>query len=275
MVLAIPLVKGFKLPVDCILKLTWKDIIIVGEEVLIQDYREKYTGGTHNYLRPPLREAADFIIARYQYLDKTQPDSRWKQRPLVSIPGKDKSEQKAELSKYFRQMLRAAGVTQKKLKEAIDPKKPKAEGGAGYALLSKHYDYVLRNICGVDLNSGVGHFLRAVRIHDTTTDYYRCLTDETGNHFLEVIMRRDGYADVKIDGTTAKISSVLSDDKSTRTVSILPGNTNELTGVLTKKKIFLPAGSTLVISAQNGIRGSTRFSETEHSIPEANYKVLY
>ena len=65
MCLAIPLSKGFRMPIDRILNITWKDIIIVGNEVLIQDYRKKYTGGTHNYLRPPLQETANFIIARY------------------------------------------------------------------------------------------------------------------------------------------------------------------------------------------------------------------
>lgn len=67
------LAKGFRMPIERMIEITWKDVIILGNEVLIQDYREKYTGGTHNYLRPPLRETANFIIARYNHLkEKTR-----------------------------------------------------------------------------------------------------------------------------------------------------------------------------------------------------------
>lgn len=274
MCLAIPLAKGFRMPIDRILNITWKDIIIVGNEVLIQDYREKYTGGTHNYLRPPLQETANFIIARYNYLKEKNTKTQLKNQPLVLIPDKSIKEKKASLSKYFRTLLTSAGVKKRKIDDAINPEDPKSDGGAGYALLCKHYDYVLENICGVELNSGVGYFLRAMRIHDTTTDYYRCLTDETGNHFLQVIMRRDGYAEILIDGAVAKISSVLSEDKSTQTVTVQPENARELTGVLTKQKIFLPAGSDLVVSAENGVRGSARFSSAKESA-SAEYIKLY
>ena len=273
--LAIPLAKGYKMPINRIIRSTWDDVIIIGDEVLIREYQDKFAGGTNNYLRPPLRETANFIIARYQYLKKTKSKIQLKKCPLVPLQGKSETEKKAELSKYFRETLQSVGVTRKKLTESINPENPKAGGGAGYALLSNHYEYVLQEVCGVDLNSGVGYFLRAMRIHDTTTDYYRCLTDETGNHFLEIIMRRDGYAEIKIDGNPATIKSTLSEDKTTRLANILPCNANEITGVLTRKKLFLPAGSDLILSAENGIRGAARLTEKEDVSPEADYIVLY
>ena len=62
--------------------------------------------------------------------------------------------------------------------------------------------------------------------------------------------------------------------KSNPTVTVQPENARELTGVLTKKKIFLPAGSDLVISAENGVRGSARFSSAKELAPE-EYTMLY
>lgn len=55
---------------DRILSIKWKDVLIEGNEVRICDYRENYTGGTHNYIRPPTREAADFLIEKYNELYK-------------------------------------------------------------------------------------------------------------------------------------------------------------------------------------------------------------
>lgn len=274
MILDIPLAKGFRMPITRILEITWEDVIIVGDEVLIQDYNKTYSGGTHNYLRPPLRETANFIIARYNHLLERDSKRHLKNQPLVSIPGDTETKQKAALTKHIRDMLQDAGLSVAQINTAADGDKPKASGGAGYQLLCKHYDYVLKDICGVDLDSGIGHYLRSLRIHDTTTDYYRCLSDETGNHFLEVITRRDGY-NAWTDGHPAKTSSKLSDDKATRVVTIASGGSKVQTGVLTKKKIFLPAGAELVISASEGVRGSVCFTAETAEEPAEDFKMLY
>ncbi|MGM9602428.1 MAG: hypothetical protein ACI3W5_12720 [Faecousia sp.] len=275
MCLAIPLAKGFRMPIARILEITWKDVIIIDNEVLIQDYNKTYAGGTHNYLRPPLRETANFIIARYHFLLKKENKSQLKTMPLVSIPGETVAKKKAALSKYFRTMLQDAGISAGQISTAVDPNNPKAAGGAGYTLLCKHYDHTLKDVCGVDLDSGVGCFLRSLRIHDTTTDYYRCLSDKTGNHFLEVITRRDGYREILLDGHPAKISSKLNDDKTVRTTTVASGGPKLITGVLTRKKIFLPAGSKLVFSAGEGVRGTVCFTTEHDEEMSAEYTPLY
>lgn len=271
MSLAIPLACGAGLSVIDIIDIEWQNIEITGNQVRIQDYKPNYTGGTHNYIRPPTRTAADLIIMKYNIL-VTKIGKSLKKMKVVPISGRDRKEQKANLTKYFKEMLLAAGVTQSEFALAVDPKHPKAEGGAGYKLLKKHYEYVLQDRCGVDLDSSVGCYLRGARIFDTTGDYYRALSDETGDHHLQTIMNRD-------DLFVANNGSVtLSSEKcgEMRKFSITKGPPGTLTEVLTRKKLWIPKGGEIVVCGEHyGVAGEIRFSRKKVFDNGVEYTELY
>lgn len=244
--LAIPLVKGFRMSVNRLLELTWKDIVIEGNEVRIQDYKDNYTGGTHNYIRPPLRETADIIIMKHSILKEKYGITRLKKMKVVPILDEHApdAKKKAELSKYFLKMLRGVGVTNEDLKRVKSPQKANEAGGAGYTFLCSHYDYVLQERCGVKLNSGIGCYLRGVRIYDTTSDYYRALSDATGNNVLQVIMNRD---DLFVSDVVSTIELTSKTAESGRQIIAPPAPSGTRTALSTKKRILIPKGSTIQI----------------------------
>lgn len=255
--LAIPLVKGFRISIDQLLTLTWNDIPINGKEVQILQYLPNLTGGTHNYTRPPLRETADFLLKKYRLLLKNHSENRIKKMLVVPVPGKTISEKKAALSKYFRTTLLAAGVSQADIQQAARPEETKAAGGAAYTLLCRHYDYVLKEQCEIETDSGVGCYLRGVRIHDTTNDYYRSFSDETGNHTLQTIMNRDD----RFREIPAKPPEITEQYLNGYQEVIIPSGPPETrSGVITKEPIFIPKGTIITIGGLCGVNGNISFS---------------
>lgn len=265
--MAIPLVKGFRMPMDRILDITWGEIQIEGNNVLIPDYKDAYTGGTHNYIRPPTRETADYLLEKYKLLQAEYPLSKLKKMKIVSVPTEDKKNQKSYLTAYYRRMLKAAGV------DTADLTGYKQEvGGGAYTLLCRHYDYVLRTRCGVNLDSGVGCYLRAVRIYDVTSDHYRCFNDATGLHYLQTIMDRDNI--FQAIPTTRKITTEKHTDYRTFTIPSSPPGMR--TTVVSKKRLFLPQGSTLILSSPSGLEGNLQFFLNENeTITSSDFIDLY
>lgn len=169
-----------------------------------------------------------------------------------------------------------AGVSREDFEKAIDPNKKKAAGGAGYALLCKHYEFTLQTSCGVNLDSGIGCYLRAMRIHDTTTDYYLCLSDETGNHRLQTIMNRAQCGTgAREEKNLPSISSKFIKGDSIREYSVLSGGPQEKTAVVTKKRIFIPAGSNLTLMCKNGLTGTVKFSRDPKEILKSTSQEIY
>lgn len=269
--LAIALAKGFRMSMDRILTICWKDIIIDGTHVWISDYHDNYTGGTHNYIRPPLGETTDFILTKYNQLIEKHGKTKLGKMLVVPVPGKTMGERKTTVTKYIRTMLAQAGVKKEDFEAALDKDNPKAAGGAGYQLLIKHYDYVLQEHCGVDLDSGLGHYLRGLRIYDTTTDYYRCLSDETGNNFLQRIMRRDNWVAPPLNKDTI----ICCANGETNKYTILPGGPGTRTGVVTTQAVFVPAGFEVSISAPLGIEGEIYAIETLNGSPPVKYQEIF
>lgn len=169
-------------------------------------------------------------------------------------------------------MLLAAGVTQSEFALAVDPKHPKAEGGAGYKLLKKHYEYVVQDRCGADLDSPVGCYLRGARIYETTGDYYRALSDETGNYYLQTIMNRDDFF------VTNNGPLTLSSEKcgEMRKLSITKGPPGTLTEVLTRKMLRIPKGGEIVVCGKHhGVAGEISFSRKRVRDNGVEYAELY
>lgn len=194
---------------------------------------------------------------------------------LVPVSVCSIAEKKAALTHYIRTTLRMTGVSREDFEKAVAPDK-KTDGGAGCALLCKHYEFALQTSCGVDLDSGIGCYLRAMRIHDTTTDYYLCLSDETGNHRLQTIMdRAQCGTGVQEKEYLPPISSKLLKDDSIREYSVLPGGPEEKTAVVTKKRIFIPAGSDLTLMCKNGLTGTIKFSHDPKEILKCASQEIY
>lgn len=239
MSLAIPLIKGFGASMDQILKMRWSDIVIQGNNVTIQDYKDTYTGGTHNYVRPPLRECADFIIQKYALLCEKKDPSALSKAKVVPASGK------TALTKYMRKMLEDAKVDLAAY--SAGKKKDKSAGGTGFKLLSSHYAYVLRNRCGVTPNSPVDCYLRGARIYDVTGDHYESFSDPIGQHRLQVIVDRDNLC------TPAAQSSleVTSNDENVQVeVAATSGKTRAQ--LVSSNYIFIPKGATVIIGSHHG-----------------------
>ena len=254
--LSIPLVKGFRMSIDLLLTLTWNDIVIDGNKVRILQYLPKLTGGTHNYTHPPLRETADFLLKKRQLLLEKYSEKQINKMLVVPVPGQSISAKKATLSKYFRTTLLAAGVSQSDIQQATHPGEKKSAGGAAYTLLCRHYDHVLKDRCGINPDSGVGCFLRGVRIHDTTNDYYRSFSDSTGDHFLQTVMNRDNlFCENSSENT--EITEQLVDGH--QELIIPPVSPRSKTEVLSKDLFFLPKGTRLTITSLGGVEGRVSF----------------
>lgn len=255
--LAIPLVKGFRISIKHLLSLTWAEIIINDNEILILHYLPKLTGGTHNYTRPPLRETADFLLKKHRLLLEKYSEKRVKNMLVVPVPGTTISKKKAALSKHFRATLLAAGVSQSDIQQAARPEEKKAAGGAAYTLLCKHYDYVLTERCDVVLDSGVGCYLRGIRIHDTTNDYYRSFSDPTGNRFLQTIMDRDDCFR-EVPAQLPEITEQYTNGQQELIFPVGPSETRS--GVISKEPIFIPKGTIITIGSPCGVNGNVSFN---------------
>lgn len=268
--LAIPLVKGARLSMERLLTITWGELEIAGDEIRIQEYKDNFSGATLNYIHPPLAETTHFLFQKLKILQKIVSQRKLNKLKLVPIGG-SKKEQKAILTKYFRDTLRQVGVNENDFKRASDVNNPKATGGAGYTLLCKHYDYVLQNRCGVDLSSGVGAYLRGMRINDVTTDSYRSLRDATGNHFLQTIVRRDQFF-----FSSGEVNPSIETEEAggTTITTINPGDSPHLMGAISKP-IFLPTGSKMVIEGDSGVMGTVSFSTSQAKRASSAYIKIF
>jgi len=244
--LAVPLVKGFRMPMRRLLELTWADIQIDEDGVRISDYHDTYTGGTYNYTRPPLRETADFIKIKFGALCERCSLSTLRKRHVIDMGDIPEKKRQAVLTKYIRDTLLEAGVSVADLQQvAMQSTDPKAPGGSGHKLLCQHYDHVLQTRCGVNLDSGLGHFLRGIRIYDTTNDFYRSLRDATGNDILQEIMARDNlFVSVDKSQHYELTSRTLENG---REITAPPAPPGARTAISTKKHILVPKGSLIVI----------------------------
>lgn len=258
--LAIPLVKGCRMRMDRILKITWGEVEVEGGQIRIAEFKDKFTGATLDYIRPPLGESTGFLLQKLTALQQMLSPRKLKKLRLVPLKGSEK-EQKAVLAKYFRQTLQQVGVGSEDFARAVDVNDPKAAGGAGYALLCKHYDWVLQTRCGMDLTSGVGAYLRGMRIHDTTTDSYRSLRDKTGDRFLQTVVRQDTFF-FSIGATPPSIQ--VDEDEVYTTYTIKPNDCPDLIGALTSNPLFIPAGTQLMVESDFGIKGTVSFAEKAH-----------
>ena len=227
----------------------------------------KYTGGTNNYTRPPTHEAAEFIRAKYNMLIEEHGKTRLKKINVVPFPeGTTEKKKKAEITKYIKRMLKAAGVGDADFAKILAVDKSKEAGGVGAKLLKTHYEYTLRE-CGVDPLSGVGHFLVGERIYDTTTDSYRGLTEETGVNYLNTIMRRSAYFDWN-ERCDQRITSHLCAEEGCREIVVPATGNSDKTGVVTKRRVFLPAGSTITVCSKYGFDGVVSFSNPNPEVKD-------
>lgn len=258
--LAIPLAKGFRMPISQILSIQWKSVVFQPDGTVNIRHIKETSSATQIYTRPPTAETADFLIETYAMLKKVEKRSKkeLENTYLVPIVGSDK-EKKAALTKYFRAVLKEAGVESQDFAIAVDPNQPKAEGGAGYALLCKHFDYVLAHRCGVNLDSGVGHFMRGMRINDTTTDSYRSLTDCGGNHYLQIVMRRDRWFFQR--GMSAESGGVIETEMEDGGYhyTMEPCSQLPINSVITTKGILISAGTPVKMSNTLGLEGNVLF----------------
>ena len=183
------------------------------------------------------------------------------------------SQKKAKLTSHIRNTLLEAGVPEELLRKATNQDNPKEAGGAGFNLLKKHYEYSLQEQGGVKLSSGLGFYMRGRRIHDTTTDYYRCLSDQTGDHVLQVIMRRINVG-AEAPKKTA-VSSVLLNEEGKREINVPAAGHDIKTGVITKKTVFIPKGTEIYFSSPNGVEGTVSFHRQAKSKETMEFKNIY
>ena len=276
--LAVPLGKGARMSLARMLELRWKDIIVASDGVRIQDYKDQFTGATNNYIRPPTKEVSDLIVKKYDELVREFGKTKLrKMKVLMFAEGTTEKQKKTAVTNHIYEILRKSGITREKIRTAVDPNNPKKEGGTGLSLLHKHYDYALKEYGGVNIHSGIGLFLRGMRIYDTTTDSYRCLNDETGNYHLQVIMRR---IDVRVGNTVSvgkkPITAQLKSPR-VREIKVAAIGHDIRTGVRTKKEIRVPGGTTIVVQSEYGVMGSAKFrlGKSEEIEKQGGYQDIY
>jgi len=133
----------------------------------------------------------------------------------------------------------------------------------------KHYDYVLTERCDVVLDSGVGCYLRGIRIHDTTNDYYRSFSDPTGNRFLQTIMDRDDCFR-EVPAQPPEITEQYTNGQQELVFPVGPPETRS--GVITKEPIFIPKGTIITIGSPCGINGNVSFSN-QSNLPTPSKRI--
>lgn len=198
--LLFPLAAYAHLTIEEIIALKWSDILVEDLEnertVIIRNIKPEYTGGVHDFSRPPLPAGKQLILMKRDLLSKEYSESELMELYLVHQPGEPKkaiSETKA--SEELRTCLKKAKVHFSEAfvigKSGVEKEAYSYNGQAIIQLLHDHYASILEEQCGVDLSSGLGHFLRGELIKDTTTSFYTSLTGEDGKFLLEAILRRD------------------------------------------------------------------------------------
>lgn len=193
-VLSVALAAGADAGIEEMRELRCSDIIVNEKgEMIIRLFKRENTGATHNFSRPPLPAYRDLILARLAYLKDRYKEEKIQRMYLVPSDNSGESPMPAsKITTYLRTTLLHAGIDYSKLAACVADGRHKL-GGAGLKLLQDHYETILREECGVDLSSGIGHFLCGKAIFDTTTDSYRSLISEDGKHVLQGLIRRDAH----------------------------------------------------------------------------------
>jgi len=264
-IMAVILAKGFGMSLSEIMDLRWDRIFVIDNHVVIYSRKDRNSGSLHDFTRPVLKESSDFIIQiRNREIEKYGTEDDIKGRKVVPIrirrsSGLDtEADIKARLSKYVRNILIEAGLTPEWINTSIGT--TRAPGGSGLALLHKHYNYVLTERCGIDLDSPEGKYLRGLIPEGTTHGYYRSMNDSvSGIPFFLIVMRRDDCFSEKHE-VIPQVEIVTKED--TSEIKIPAYGPGQRTNV-SIKKIFIPAGTRITIRAAYGIEGEVRFSETE------------
>jgi len=258
-VMALILIKCFGCSLNHALSLRWRDIEEYDDQIIIRGKKDN-TGSFHTFDRPVLLEGTFLIKARREYLLKKMGEDAYDLGKKRVIPirhsNHSETELKGRLTKYIRKMLIEAGLKPSEI-SAVAPNS-RTPGGSGVALLNKHYQYVLSERCGLELDSPEGKFMRGLVPGDTTNIYYRSLTDRlSGTSFLLTITRRDDFFFAK----DFDMPEITVDRKGSKAEYQLPspGPGRKLSIII--PKTFLQSGTKITIKSKYGVSGNILFKD--------------
>ena len=218
--------------------------------VRIQDFKD-YGGGTSNFTRPLLPAGEKLVRMYFDEIakEKDVAEDKLNERYLIRndrLPGKPVSV--SSLSTYIRNVLREAGITG--CLGNMNSKAVNEAGGAGVRMLKDHYATILRDSCGVDLDSPVGRFLQGQRLYDVSADHYCSYISKPGQWQLYGLVRRDDH----LLENAAYYNYINSEKSSGKTKITIPShNVSYLTGAMLE--VYLPKGAELRIEAPYGVSG--------------------
>ena len=255
------LAKCAKLSLAKAIALRWESVIIIDNDYVAIIDENNNTGSFHVMDRLVLMEGASLIIEkRRKLIEEYGSEEAIKSKKVIPIriskSGRIDSDTKlkSHLTTYIRNMLIQAGLQPEEINSAA-PGTRKA-GGSGVALLRKHYDYVIQERCGIDIESPEGKYIRGLKPGDVTNTYYRSLNDKvSGILFFEGVVRRDDFFLPRMKGAIE--ADIKKEGNYTNVVVSSPGPGQRLSIVL--PRTLVTEGTHIVISSRYGITGEIRF----------------
>lgn len=268
-IMALILVKCANLSLTDACKMRWSDIDEVSGHYIIKGQKNN-TGSFHRLDRPILYEGSVLIALRKERLRKKRNSRKpFEQTRVVPLKKKKGSNPISRVTVYIRNMLIQAGLKPSDI-SAIDTN-TRQKGGTGVILLHKHYEYVLRERCGMDLDSPEGRFMRGLVPGDTTNKYYRSLSDRYSGipYFLTIVRRDDFFLARCFDSPT--VDAQKEGDKVVYRIHAA-GPGRKL--VVTIPDAYLQEGTRITIRSKYGVTANITFKDIL-STNDIEEKIIY
>lgn len=272
-IMALILIKCFGCSLNDTLSMKWSAIEEYDGQIIVKGQKNN-TGSFHTFDRPILLEGDFLVKERIKYLhNNTNKEKNLDKERVVPIRrSKDMKETRlrGRLTTYIRNMLIEAGLKPDEI-SSVAPN-TRTPGGTGVALLRKHYEYVLSERCGLNLDTPEGKYMRGLVPGDTTNLFYRSLSDRvSGIPYLLTITRRDDFFLSR--NYEAPETTIMQERDNHFTYKIpSPGPGRKLSIII--PKVFLQSGTTIKIKSRYGVTGEITYSDYLDS-NEVAERVIY
>lgn len=258
--LSIPLIIGGGFKYAELMELTWADLDIENGIVFVKSFNSTNAGYTHNFSRPLLKSWSEPIIRKRSLLLKKTSEDKLSRDKILEFSKKTSSKQQNQvLTRYIRKLVQVKSG----IKKFGSGTKSTELGGETYTLLLNHYEYLLRTVCKINPESGVGQFLRGVAIKNVTEDSYR----EIERTYLIKRMSLDDRVLGEFDSTRLPAIHMVRSGK--QLTYRIEGNVGGIAG----SGIKIPKGTVIRISGSDGVHGTISATKSSHKEIRATYKI--
>jgi len=184
---AMALVLAFEgIPLERSCDFLWEDLEFTRDWVVIKYRRDELVGGQKDFSFAAGRFASRILRKRYEFVCRTAGEQQAQKLPVLSIATDvRKGIRKDSAEKYSRTIIEAFAPESYASMIGDVPRE------AGIKLLHNTRNARLEYECGIAEDTGMMRHLQHLAPASVQAEHYRALTDESGLHVQEVLLRRD------------------------------------------------------------------------------------